>query len=190
MRPRLVLFVLLLLASFAASGIAMAQPGGLPGTPFPGEGAQPLDRLLPQIRRTVPGQFLDAEGINRNGTPGYRLKWLTPEGRVIERDVDARTGRMMVPQRPGFGRDDVARPQAPRGNFFPRRDDAGETRLDRNTPQRDFSEERRFNRFNRPSFGDGNIGNRGERGGRFGGQDAGEGGRFGAGRARGRGQEE
>jgi hypothetical protein len=169
----------------------MAQPGGLPGmpmqgAPFPGDGAQPLDRLLPEIRRTVPGQFLDAEGINRNGAPGYRLKWLTPEGRVIERDVDARTGRMMGPQRPGFGReggrDAAARPEAPRGNFFPRRDDADETRFDR---QRDFSQERRFSR---PSTGEGGFGNRG--GGRYGGQDAGEGRRPGAGRARGRGQEE
>ncbi len=187
MRPRLALFVLLLLAPFAAPlavcGIAMAQPGGLPGVPFPGEGAQPLDRLLPEIRRTVPGQFLDAEGINRNGAPGYRLKWLTPEGRVIERDVDARTGRMMGPQRPGLGREGGgeagAQPQAPRGNFFPRRDEAGESGFDRQ--QR---------RFERPSFGDGNFGNRGERGGRFGQQDAGEGRRFGGGRARGRGQEE
>ncbi len=183
MRPRLVLFIMLLLAPFAAPGIVMAQP---PGAPMQGEGALPLDRLLPEIRRNVPGQFLDAEGINRNGAPGYRLKWLTPEGRVIQRDVDARTGRMMVPQRPGFGREGAGereeRPQVPRGNYFPRNDEAGENRFDRNAPQRDFGQERRFNR------GDGEFGNRG--GGRYGGQDAGDGRRFGAGRARGRGQEE
>ncbi len=83
MRPRLIPVVLLLLAPFAAAGPASAQP------------ALPLDRLLPEIRRTNPGQFLDAEGITRNGAPGYRLKWLTPDGRVIEREVDARTGRAM-----------------------------------------------------------------------------------------------
>jgi len=181
MRPRLALFVVLLLAPFAASGIAMAQPASPAG-------AQPLDRLLPEIRRTVPGQFLDAEGINRNGSPGYRLKWLTPDGRVITRDVDARTGRMMGPQRPGFGgAEREAGPQAPRGNFFPRNDEAGDTSFDRSLSERGFSQDRRFNRL---APGDGGFGNRAGRGGRFGGQEAGEGRRLGGGRARGRGQEE
>jgi len=174
MRPSLALLAVLLLAPFAAPG-ASAQP----------QDAQPLDRLLPQIRRTVPGQFLDAERIDRNGSPGYRLKMLTPEGRVIERDVDARTGRMMGPDRQGyggedFGREPEGRAQPPRGNFFPRGDDdGGSMRFDRALPPRDFGEAR-GERFNRPGFG--GFGNRGER---FGGAAPGQGRRFGGGRARG-----
>lgn len=167
MRPRLALIVAMLLAPLVAPGMALAQP----------DGAQPLDRLLPEIRRNVPGQFLDAEGFNRNGAPGYRLKWLTPEGRVIERDVDARTGRMMGPDRsgfgrPGFGEDAAPRAPAPRGNNFSREDDRGPG-WGRSAPSRNFGAER----FNRGGPGDNN---------RFGGQ--GEGRRFGGGRARGRGQ--
>jgi len=60
-------------------------------------GAQPLDRLLPQIRSRYPGTFYDAEGPypDENGNARYRLKWMTPEGRVIWLDTDARTGRVL-----------------------------------------------------------------------------------------------
>lgn len=174
MRPRLALIVAMLLAPLVAPGMAHAQP----------DGAQPLDRLLPEIRRTVPGQFLDAEGFNRNGAPGYRLKWLTPEGRVIERDVDARTGRMMGPDRSGFGgreglggREAGPRGPAPRGNMFSRENEGGPG-WGRAQPSRGFGAER-FNRGAGP--GEGNRE-------RFGGQ--GEGRRFGGGRGRGRGQED
>jgi len=60
-------------------------------------GAQPLDRLLPEIRNRYPGTFYDAEGPypDESGNAHYRLKWMTPEGRVIWLDTDARTGRVL-----------------------------------------------------------------------------------------------
>jgi hypothetical protein len=104
MRARLFLVFLPLLASFLGvglgAGVAVAQP------------AQPLDRLLPQIRRDHPGQFLDAEGANTGGNPHYHLKWLTPDGRVMWLDTDARTGRVLS-QSPGRDRFDGTRYGAP-----------------------------------------------------------------------------
>jgi hypothetical protein len=75
---------LLLLAALALPGAAAAQ--------VPREdGVQPLDRLLPEIRRTHPGKFYDADGP----TDGhYHLKWMTPDGRVEWLDTDGRTGRV------------------------------------------------------------------------------------------------
>ncbi|HVP86054.1 MAG TPA: hypothetical protein VMS78_15135 [Rhizomicrobium sp.] len=57
----------------------------------------PLDRLLPDIRRSHPGTFYDAEGPveGPDGDYRYRLKWMTPEGRIIWLDTDARTGRVL-----------------------------------------------------------------------------------------------
>jgi hypothetical protein len=53
--------------------------------------------LLPQIRSHHPGTFYDADGPypDAYGNPHYRLKWLTPEGRIIWLDTDARTGRVI-----------------------------------------------------------------------------------------------
>ena len=58
---------------------------------------QPLDRLLPEIRRSHPGKFYDAEGPSRgaDGQLHYHLKWLTPDGRLVWFDADARTGRVL-----------------------------------------------------------------------------------------------
>ena len=169
MRPRLALLAVMLLAPFAALGPAHAQPPG----------AQPLDRLLPEIRRSHPGQFLDVEpGASESGSPRYRLRWLTPEGRVIWLDADARTGRVIgqAPDRESFGRQ---RPEPPpRGNFrAPAFDDDDGPRGSfgsRFAPRPDFSDEDRAGprelgreRFNRPSFGGGNREGFGNR--RFGG---------------------
>lgn len=72
---------------------AAAQPYGPPDR----ESVQPLDRLLPGIRRAHPGDFYDAEGptYGPGGDPHYHLKWLTPDGRVIWFDADARNGRVL-----------------------------------------------------------------------------------------------
>ena len=69
---------------------ASAQPRRAPGV-------QPLDRVLPQVRSRYPGTFYDADGPfnDESGNPHYRLKWMTPEGRVIWLDTDARTGRVL-----------------------------------------------------------------------------------------------
>ena len=61
------------------------------------DGVQPLDRLLPGIRRSHPGEFYDAQGptYGPNGDAHYNLKWMTPDGRIIWFDADARTGRVL-----------------------------------------------------------------------------------------------
>ena len=113
MRARFFLGFLLLLAPLVAAGPAGAQP------------AQPLDRLLPQIRREHPGQFLDAEGFNSGGAPHYHLKWLTPDGRVVWFDADARTGRV-VGQSPGRDGFDGPRYRQQPGQYGQRYDGRGD----------------------------------------------------------------
>jgi hypothetical protein len=69
--------------------------------PYPrnGYGGQvmPLDRILPNVRAGRPGRFYDAEGPfpDADGGYHYRIKWLTPQGRVIWLDADARSGRVL-----------------------------------------------------------------------------------------------
>src|SRR5215510_2949431 len=84
------------LLAAALSGSAHAQPYGAP-SPYGRDGVQPLDRLLPGIRRQHPGDFYDAEGptYGPTGDPHYHLKWMTPDGRVIWYDTDARNGRVL-----------------------------------------------------------------------------------------------
>ena len=89
MRPGFILLILAVLGALA-SGPAAAQPGRLPGV-------LPLDRILPGIRRTYPGEFYDADGPTPgpDGGEHYHLKWMTPDGRIIWLDTDARTGRVL-----------------------------------------------------------------------------------------------
>jgi hypothetical protein len=89
------------LLSAAFTGNALAQPYGPPDRDGAREGmrdgVQPLDRLLPGIRRAHPGEFYDAEGptYGPSGDPHYHLKWMTPDGRIIWYDADARSGRVL-----------------------------------------------------------------------------------------------
>jgi len=150
MRARMFPAILLsLFALLAAAPIGTAQAqyyGPPPAYGGPRDGVQPLDRLLPGIRRAHPGDFYDAEGptYGPDGDPHYHLKWMTPDGRIIWYDTDARTGRVLRsspgrdsfdshqgPPPPGFGR-----PYAP-GGFAP-----GYSYGPRFTP-----------RFTRPPFG-------------------------------------
>jgi hypothetical protein len=66
-----------------------------------------LDRILPGIRERHPGKFYDAQGPWRgpDGQPRYRLKWMTPDGRIVWFDADARTGRVLGPD--SAARDDM-----------------------------------------------------------------------------------
>jgi hypothetical protein len=91
-RRSLIIFLLTLLA-FATPAAAQFH------RPYYGGGVMRLEPILPQIRMTHPGRFYDAEGPFADGAGGmhYRIKWLTPEGRVIWFDVDARTGRVLGP---------------------------------------------------------------------------------------------
>jgi hypothetical protein len=80
-----VMFSLLMLWALAFPGLAQDR-----------RGTQSLDRVLPEIRRTTPGTFYDAEGpfVCPNGQASYRIKWMTPEGRIVWFYADARTGRV------------------------------------------------------------------------------------------------
>jgi hypothetical protein len=72
-----------------------------------------LDEILNGIRQQRPGSLADVQGPNPSlaGDPRYRLKWLTPDGRVLWLDTDARTGRVL-----GVEGDDRGPPAAaPRG---------------------------------------------------------------------------
>ena len=85
---RAILAIFLALLAFTSP--ASAQPRHV--VPY-GYNVQPLDRILPGIRNGRPGRFYDAEGPFADPMGGwhYRLKWLTPDGRIQWLDTDART---------------------------------------------------------------------------------------------------
>ncbi len=64
--------------------------------PFPrqngGQQMQSLNNILGNIRSQYPGRLSDVQGPT-NGR--YLIKWLTPDGRVLLLDVDARSGRIV-----------------------------------------------------------------------------------------------
>lgn len=66
-----------------------------------------LDRILPAVRQHHPGKFYDAEGPWRgpDGQYRYRLKWMTPNGRIVWFDADAHTGRVLGPDSETHGYD-------------------------------------------------------------------------------------
>lgn len=55
--------------------------------------AVPLERIVETLRRTVPGQVVDAALIRQHGTLYYRLTVLEPSGDVREAYFIARTGQ-------------------------------------------------------------------------------------------------
>jgi|SRR5215469_1551608 len=87
-RRSLLVIVLTLLALMSPAAAQWRYP--------PYRNVQRLDQILPGIRMAHPGRFYDAEGPfpDSVGNMHYRIKWLTPEGRVIWLDADARTGRV------------------------------------------------------------------------------------------------
>jgi len=87
MRARVISSLLLLFALASPAFAAGRQAEGRPS----------LDRLLPEIRRHTPGTFYNAEGpfIGSDGQARYRIKWMTPEGRIIWFEVDAQRGHIL-----------------------------------------------------------------------------------------------
>ena len=72
---------------FASASVllALAGPAWARGT---------LDSILPQIRAEHPGQLSDAQPwTDSTGRTHYKIKWLTPEGRVLYFNADADSGR-------------------------------------------------------------------------------------------------
>ena len=110
MRARLVSLVLCVVA-LASPALAADR-----------RGAPSLDRVLPQIRQSVPGRFYDAEGpfLSPEGQATYRIKWMTPDGRIIWFAVDARSGQILGGAPYSAGTSDVYRREddrPPRNNY-------------------------------------------------------------------------
>lgn len=56
----------------------------------------PLGVVLSNIAQRFPGHHLDADGpFERGGRWIYRVKWLTPDGRVLIIFADAETGQIL-----------------------------------------------------------------------------------------------
>jgi hypothetical protein len=93
--------IFLAFCAFFALGLSQGQAQGRyvrdPYAPPGVQNVQPLERILPQIRHGYPGTFYDAEGPypDEAGNPHYSIKWMTPDGRVIWLDTDARSGRVL-----------------------------------------------------------------------------------------------
>lgn len=114
MRPAFVLLFALLaagLSSPAAAQVIMPRPPGV----------LPLDRILPEVRRAVPGQFYDADGPvpGPDGLLHYHLKWMTPDGHIEWLDTDARTGQVLraFPGRDAFDAPGARRYFAPAPSY-------------------------------------------------------------------------
>jgi hypothetical protein len=74
-----------------------------------------LDRILPDIRAQHPGRLSDAQPwTDESGRTRYRIKWMTPEGRILYFDADARTGRYWSSESFRDPRDFGPRDTAPR----------------------------------------------------------------------------
>ena len=118
MRSRVFLGFLALVALLGAASPSLAQGRFAHGGYYPG--VQPLQQILPNIRNGYPGRFYDAEGPYPDGAGGmhYRIKWMTPEGRIIWLDTDARTGRVIGRAPGGWGGGGPPAPPPPYG--YPR----------------------------------------------------------------------
>jgi hypothetical protein len=149
MRWCAILAVFLLLGAAPASA-QYAPPEYAPSAyarndgPYAAPGrVQPLDRILPGVRHSRPGTFYDAEGPypGPDGRMHYRLKWMTPEGRIIWLDTDAHSGRVLGEAR---GERRPAWEGAPdRRRFVPRGGDRENWRKDwHERPPRRFERDR------------------------------------------------
>jgi hypothetical protein len=87
------IFALLLLGAAASPLPAAAQPFRARQGVQNGQ-VRSLDEIMRGIRRERPGNLADVQGPNvgPTGDARYRLKWVTPDGRVLWLDTDARTG--------------------------------------------------------------------------------------------------
>ena len=137
--------VLALLILGATASVATAQPYRAREGVESGR-VRSLDQILNGIRRERPGSLSDVQGPNAGpqGEPRYRLKWLTPDGRVLWLDTDARTGRVLGVEGEDRGPPPGAGPgrSQPRG-FVPRAEP-------RNGPPPGPPPDYRGRRFQRP----------------------------------------
>ena len=55
----------------------------------------PLNQVVAQIQRSVPGNMLDASGPSGGDRPVYRIRWQAASGQRIDFVVDAQTGAII-----------------------------------------------------------------------------------------------
>jgi len=96
MRYRVLMVAAFLSGMAALQGTSLAQPYRAREGVQSGQ-VRSLDQILNGIRRQRPGNLADVQGPipSPAGEPRYRLKWVTPDGRVLWLDTDARTGRVL-----------------------------------------------------------------------------------------------
>jgi hypothetical protein len=104
--------ILMMVLVAGASLPAEAQP------PFPRRGMEgggvSLDMIVASIRARFPGQLSDVQAFG----PRYRIRWLTPDGRILLIDADARTGQIIgVQGEPGGGPRNFAPQDVGPGDF-------------------------------------------------------------------------
>ncbi len=96
MRYRVLMVAAFLTGMVALQGTSLGQPYRARQGVESGQ-VRSLDQILNGIRRQRPGNLADVQGPipSPAGEPRYRLKWVTPDGRVLWLDTDARTGRVL-----------------------------------------------------------------------------------------------
>lgn len=55
----------------------------------------PLGEIAGRVQRQIPGRLLDADLRQSRGGLVYALRWLTPDGNVLNMMVDAQSGRVL-----------------------------------------------------------------------------------------------
>jgi uncharacterized membrane protein YkoI len=108
------------LAVVLAVALLAAAPGASAGATPDGDDAAraragvragrlvPLDTILDWIETRYHGRAIEIELEEEDGEPPvYEVEWLTPQGRVVELEFDARSGALR--EREGRGLEDAAR---------------------------------------------------------------------------------
>lgn len=55
----------------------------------------PLREIVRRVQSSEPGELLDAQLVQAGNRAIYVILWLTPDGRRLQLDVDAQTGRIL-----------------------------------------------------------------------------------------------
>jgi hypothetical protein len=166
MRARVVSGFLLLIALASPAFAADRQAEGRPS----------FDRILPEIRRHTPGTFYNAEGpfIGPDGQARYRIKWMTPDGRIVWYEVDAHNGRILGMVTGTLPLSSSRRDRGSEGYLPPYPADGDRYGRDRYDNDRDYGDGRgnsnHFGNYGWPGYdrGQGRDGDRGDRGDRDG----------------------